>query len=594
MNFLKNLKISSKLGLGFGLIILILLVLSGSIISVLNKIDNQGKDLTESLKLSDGINEAKYNLTWDKQIIMEVLASETREEVAEQVAAFNKANKDFDDNITAIQEVGSDVTWGKNYADQKEKIAKFSAGIDEKHNKDILPLIEKLHVKKIELIAIIEKHTQAASTDSDGFSQNFEALNKELKTTDKTLDEMIDAINESLLKTEDDIAEIVNGTSEATNDLVSFSTLAIIVTSIICLVVAILIGMAITNVIAKPVKSAVIFAEKIANGDLTATINLDQQDEVGDLTNSLRKMILKLQEVIGSVITASQNISSASNQMSSSAQQMSEGATEQASSVEEISSSMEEMAANIQQNTNNSKQTEKIATHAAKDIYDGNEAVNNTVNSMKTIAGKISIIGEISRQTNLLALNAAVEAARAGEHGKGFAVVAAEVRKLAERSQLAATEINDVSAKSVDVAQKSGELLKTVVPNIQKTADLVQEITASSVEQNAGADQINNAIQQLNQVVQENAATAEEMAAGSEELNAQAENLKDIVSFFRIDSKAMDAATSPKKTYEPFQPGVTAKTNAIKDFQVSKTKQVTKPKLKLNDIDSKEAEYESF
>ena len=198
---------------------------------------------------------------------------------------------------------------------------------------------------------------------------------------------------------------------------------------------------------------------------------------------------------------------------------------------------MEEMTANIQQNTSNSRQTEKISTQAASDIMISKDSVMETVNSMKLIASKISIIGEISRQTNLLALNAAVEAARAGEHGRGFAVVAAEVRKLAERSQQAATEIDEVYSKSVDVAQKSGEMLFEVVPNIQKTSDLVQEVTASSVEQSSGAEQVNSAIQNLNNVVQENAATAEEMAAGAEELNAQSELLKEAVAFFKIKTE---------------------------------------------------------
>lgn len=272
----------------------------------------------------------------------------------------------------------------------------------------------------------------------------------------------------------------------------------------------------------------------ISEGDLTQQYSIESKGELKKMGDNLNKTILTLKDLIGKVIANTSNIAAASVEMSSSAQQLSEGATNQASSVEEISSSMEEMTANIQQNTSNSKQTEKIASKASGEILDSKESVLATENSMKLIATKISIIGEISRQTNLLALNAAVEAARAGEHGRGFAVVAAEVRKLAERSQLAATEIDEVSAKSVYVAQKSGQMLNDVAPNIQKTADLVQEITASSVEQSAGSEQINSAIQVLNNVVQENAATAEEMAAGSEELNAQAESLQEAISFFNI------------------------------------------------------------
>jgi methyl-accepting chemotaxis protein len=273
----------------------------------------------------------------------------------------------------------------------------------------------------------------------------------------------------------------------------------------------------------------------LSEGDLRQKYEIETKGNLKVMGESLNKTIDKLSELISVVVNNADNIASASTQMSSSAQQLSEGATNQASSVEEISSSMEQMAANIQQNTSNSQQTEKISTQAAVDIIVSKDSVIETVNSMKTIASKISIIGEISRQTNLLALNAAVEAARAGEHGRGFAVVAAEVRKLAERSQIAASEIDEVSGKSVGIAQKSGEMLNLVVPNIQRTSDLVQEITASSVEQTQGADQINSAIQNLNNVVQENAATAEEMAAGAEELNAQAELLKEAVSFFKID-----------------------------------------------------------
>jgi methyl-accepting chemotaxis protein len=282
----------------------------------------------------------------------------------------------------------------------------------------------------------------------------------------------------------------------------------------------------------------------LSQGDLTQKYSIETRGELKTMGDSLNKTIDILSNLISTVVTNANNIAAASIEMSSSAQQLSEGATNQASSVEEISSSMEEMTANIQQNTSNSRQTEKISTGAAKEILNSKEAVIETVSSMKTIASKISIIGEISRQTNLLALNAAVEAARAGEHGKGFAVVAAEVRKLAERSQLAASEIDEVSGKSVDIAQRSGEMLSEVVPNIQKTSDLVQEITASSVEQSSGAEQINNAIQNLNNVVQENAATAEQLAAGAEELNSQSLQLQEAVAFFKIDGLVQQRPTA--------------------------------------------------
>jgi methyl-accepting chemotaxis protein len=226
------------------------------------------------------------------------------------------------------------------------------------------------------------------------------------------------------------------------------------------------------------------------------------------------------------------NVASASQQLSAGAEQLSQGTTEQAASAEEASSAIEEMNATIRQNADNSQQTEKIALKSAADATESGAAVSETVGAMKEIARKITVIEEIARQTNLLALNAAIEAARAGEHGKGFAVVASEVRKLAERSQTAAREISDLSASSVQVAERAGEMLAKLVPDIQKTAELVQEISAASKEQTTGADQINSAIQQLNQVIQQNAGAAEEMASTAEELASQAEQQQGMIESF--------------------------------------------------------------
>jgi len=275
----------------------------------------------------------------------------------------------------------------------------------------------------------------------------------------------------------------------------------------------------------------------IAAGDMT--IEMTPRSDKDEMIIALSEMIKAIGEIVTQVQMSSDNIADASQQMSSNSQQMSEGASEQASAAEEVSSSMEEMASNIQQNTDNSQQTEKIASKAAEDILVGSKNVSMTVNVMKKIAEKVSIIGDIAFQTNILALNAAVEAARAGEHGKGFAVVAAEVRKLAERSHIAAGEINELTKSSVEVADKAGKLLDSIVPDIQKTAKLVQEITAASIEQNSGAVQINNAINQLNKVTQQNAASAEEMATSSEELSSQADSLKDLIGFFKVNDNGV-------------------------------------------------------
>ncbi|HOW53709.1 MAG TPA: methyl-accepting chemotaxis protein [Syntrophorhabdaceae bacterium] len=283
-----------------------------------------------------------------------------------------------------------------------------------------------------------------------------------------------------------------------------------------------------------PLKACVSAAQRLADGDLAVDIKTGGSDETGQLLSAMKNMVDNLKSVVQDVNSAAQNVASGSQQMSSSSQQMSEGATMQAASAEEVSSSMEEMSSNIKQNADNAHQTEKIALKAADDAKEGGQAVTETVSAMKEIATKISIIEEIARQTNLLALNAAIEAARAGEHGKGFAVVATEVRKLAERSQTAAAEISKLSGSSVEVAEKAGEMLTRIVPDIQKTAELVQEISAASNEQNTGADQINKAIQQLDQVIQQNASATEEMASTSEELSSQAENLKTAIGYFKL------------------------------------------------------------
>jgi methyl-accepting chemotaxis protein len=233
---------------------------------------------------------------------------------------------------------------------------------------------------------------------------------------------------------------------------------------------------------------------------------------------------------------------------------MSQGTTEQAASAEEASSSIEEMNATIKQNADNASQTEKIALKSAADAEESGKAVTEAVTAMKEIAGKISIIEEIARQTNLLALNAAIEAARAGDHGKGFAVVAAEVRRLAERSQAAAGEISKLSASSVQVAELAGSMLLKLVPDIQKTSELVQEISAASKEQAGGADQINLSIQQLNQVVQQNAGAAEEMSSTAEELSAQAEQLQETIMFFKLDDADHAGARKKGQTLKAVQP----------------------------------------
>ncbi|MBF0537183.1 MAG: MCP four helix bundle domain-containing protein [Nitrospirae bacterium] len=345
-------------------------------------------------------------------------------------------------------------------------------------------------------------------------------------------------------------------------------------------------------------------AEELSRGNLQ--LKVKERSDKDRLMQSLSQMVERLTDVVSKVQLSADEVTDGSTQLSTASQELSQGASEQASSVQEVSASMQQMSANIKSNANNAFHTEKIAVKSSQSAKESGEAVIKTVKAMKDIAEKITIIEDIARQTNLLALNAAIEAARAGEHGKGFAVVASEVRELAGRSQAAAAEINNLVSSSVAVSEKSGEMLKALVPDIQKTAELVQEISSSSAEQNSGADQINKAIQQLDQVIQQNAAAAEEMSTTSEQLSAQAEQMQSAIGFFNTGSDVKPSRkpevihTKRQRTRiaEPRMIG-NDRASDLKRYQAkpdSRTK-LTGPSIRLNEEDrgaSKDNEFEHY
>ncbi|HUX91904.1 MAG TPA: methyl-accepting chemotaxis protein [Gallionellaceae bacterium] len=284
----------------------------------------------------------------------------------------------------------------------------------------------------------------------------------------------------------------------------------------------------------RPLDGAVRACQMVAAGTLQLQASSNLASETGRLMHAINTMTGNVASIVADVRNAASMLTSSSNEVSATALSLSQGSSDQASSVEETSASIEQMSASISQNSDNAKVTDDMASKSSIGAAEGGEAVKETVAAMKSIAKKISIIDDIAYQTNLLALNAAIEAARAGEHGKGFAVVAAEVRKLAERSQVAAQEIGDVASSSVSLAERAGKLLGEMVPAINKTSELVQEIAAASEEQSSGVAQINAAMSQMNQVTQQNATSSEELAATAGEMNDQAAQLQKLIGFFKI------------------------------------------------------------
>ncbi|PSJ46479.1 methyl-accepting chemotaxis protein [Zobellella endophytica] len=499
----KGMRVATKLALGFGLVIAMLLLVSLVGISRMQQLNQAQQLIVEDLwpktkRANDVIDNANAIAIALRNMMLTEDPRERRQQ-HEQILEFRRR---IAANIDTLQQ-----------------------SIHSEHG---IELLRVLGEQRQRYIAGQDRLLDLIEGDNPGAAQRY--LQNELRPVLRGYQDSVVALIEYQ-------GELLEASGREARQTYEQARLLMLLSAGVALLAALLAGWLITRNLLRQLGGepdyAASVAGRIAQGDLSVDIALRRGDSTS-LLAAMKDMVDKLSQIIGEVRTAADNLASASEEVSATAQSMSQGASEQAAGVEQTSASIEQMSASINQNTDNARVTDGMASKAAREAAEGGESVQQTVAAMKQIAQRIGIIDDIAYQTNLLALNAAIEAARAGEHGKGFAVVATEVRKLAERSQVAAQEIGELSDSSVALAEKAGRLLEEMVPAIGKTSDLVQEISAASSEQATGATQINSAMSQLSQVTQQSASSSEELAATAEEMSSQAEQLQQAMSFFTL------------------------------------------------------------
>ncbi|MFC0679942.1 methyl-accepting chemotaxis protein [Lysobacter korlensis] len=508
MQWFRSLRIAHKLYVAFGLVLIIAVSLGAFALLRMNESSATVKELTdESVPVVRDLGRLATQLAEYRVSERGLVADrENAEKAAEYAAELVSGRKAFDELAQSLAKSFTDSREQALYADVIEKAALYFDNSEQ-------------------LVEAVKVGDMAPSKRAGDLRQ-------------ATADALQELLTQNIAQLNEHVAAYEARQQQNRNAMSVWLAVMLVLGGVLATVIA--------RMVSRPVMYAAQVAQQLSNGNLAVRIEVDTRDETGTMLGAMKSMVERLSQIIGEVRGSADNLSSAAEQISSTAQSISHATSEQAASVDQTSSSMEQMSASISQNTDNAKVTDGMAGKAAKEAVEGGQSVRQTVEAMKQIAKKIAIIDDIAYQTNLLALNAAIEAARAGEHGKGFAVVAAEVRKLAERSQVASQEIGELSANSVELAERAGELLELMVPSITKTSDLVQEITAASQEQSAGVGQINGAMNQLSQVTQQNAAASEELAATAEEMSSQAEQLQQSMAFFTLEQHAVGRSIAHK------------------------------------------------
>jgi methyl-accepting chemotaxis protein len=534
---IKNLSVRAKLWFSAGVSLVLVLVLWGGMYVMADTTSKSNALVEADLKKSNAISDAMALIQAADAPGNDVL--EDRDH-AMQRAALAKAVDAFEKHDRKVQAlIASDDSLLAKYEETRSEVRGMIARANA-----VMDAIERHEAN--------EKEGRAKEADVA-----MDEASKQMAIMDQAFARAMASVREMELRQRMRVEASMAATAATNQMLVRSSFLLLLLAS----GVVIVLGRVTVRTISVPLDRAANVLGEIARGNLRHQgVRAETTDEIGRLLTACDTMTHRLAQTIGEVRSSAAAVSVASAQVSSSARALSQGTSEQAASVEETTASLEEMSASITQNAENSRQTEQMATKGARDTDESGSAVTATVDAMRMIASKVSIIEEIAYQTNLLALNAAIEAARAGEHGKGFAVVATEVRKLAERSQTAATEISAMASSSVKTAERCGELLTELAPSIRKTTELVQEVAAASREQASGVTQINKAMGQMDVVTQRNAAASEELASTAEELAARAEGLQQLVSFFRVDESVAapalaqrePASVAPLGGYHPY------------------------------------------